>query len=378
MKKITMMKLVKAVSLVAVGFSLMGNQGCEEKPVAEGPRLPKWYAEAGRVQSPVIHIGDQTFDFAYVASEQLNGVLFNSKGFTASYNGPGVMEGSQGAELGGAQKMYKTMFGTTAIGSELFFSDEARCLISIPDIKVTGSVLAYEMVSGSGITFGFNQSQVHSGVGIGGTFKTKVKDLALQIYGFDSAKDISNGKQKLIGAPLVHEKSKDTEGNISVDYNQIGLGYSWYKNTPLATITERALTTGVNILKDEMNKVAWNTKVLDIKSFDNQDNPIEDEGVVIKGGADINLKKGDQVVFFEDKTMWKGEPCKSDYYGFFRLNNKPIAYGEIVYLDRNFSTVAITKRFDNRNIKPGWRVELLKRVEDVEAEAKAAAAAVKK
>lgn len=370
MKKFNM--CVRAMGMAALGLSLMGNQSCEQQPVAEARKL-KWYADAGRITSPPVQFGEAgNFDFGYVASEQLYGVLFNSKGFTASYKGPVVTNGAKGLELVGAQGMYQKVFGEKTVGSELYFSDEAKCLISLPDVRVYGAVNSFEMSSGNNISIGFNQGTgaVHSGIGLGGTFNVTVKNLNMQMYALDIAKDFGTNNYKLIDAPLINEKSKDTDGKISLSYSQIGVGYGWYKTTPLSVITERGLKQGIDKIKDAMNKVAWNTKVLDIKPFGGGNSGLGDSGVVIKGGADVELKKGDQVQFFEDKTLWSGEPCKSDYYGFARFNPNPIAIGEVVHLDRNFSTVAITQRFDNREIKAGWRVELLKRIEDIEAEKK--------
>ena len=376
-----MMGSLKVVSLIGLGLGLMGNQSCQQQTVVEGPRQLKWYADAGAITSPAVNFGDAgNFDFGYVASEQLNGVLFNSKGFTTSYTGPGIQMGVQGPELAGAQGMYQKMFGTKTVGSELFYSDEARCLINMPDVKVNGKVLAYELTSGNSYTIGFNQNGPHAGIGLGAQFSVRLKQLMIQMYGIDSAKDLYNGKARLIASPLVTQQGKDTDGKVTVDYSQISAGYSWYKNSPLSGLTEGALTTGVTKIKDEMNKVPWTTKVLDIQSLDGESNPLGDVGVVIKGGTDVNLKTGDQVAFYNEKTIWKDKPCESDFYGFARLIKDPFAYGEVIHADRYFSTVAIIKRVDNTKIKPGWRVELFKRVEDVEkekaaADAKAAAAA---
>lgn len=363
-------KATKFLGVLMLGLSLMGNEGCEEKPVVEEKRLLKWYADAGAVRSPSVLFGDAgQFDFGYVASEQLYGVLFNSKGFTSSYNGPGIAMSPKGPVLSGAEKMYQKMFGASDVGSDLYYSGEARCLINLPDVKVEGSVLSYEMSSGNNINLGFNQQTgaVHSGFGLGAKFNVKVRELSIQMRGLDIAKDLTNGQPKLIAAPLVRENSKETDGQIDVSFSQIGLGYGWYKNTPISKVTERALITAVDQIKNEMNKVKWTTKILDLKPFGNEENPIGDLGYVIKGGADVNLKLGDQVEFFQDVTMWKGKPCESEFNGYNRINPNPIAVGKVIYLDRNFSTVAITQRFDNRKILPGWRVQLLQRVEDIPA-----------
>lgn len=367
------MKLVKIIGLVGLGLSLMGNEGCEQQPAAAEKRILKWYADAGAIRSPAVQFGEAgNFDFGYVASEQLHGVLFNSKGFTSSYSGPGIAVEKEGPVLVGAQGMYQKMFGASTVGSDLYFSEEARCLIHLPDVKVDGSVLSFEMASGNNISIGFNQQTgtVHTGVGLGAKFSVKVKELSMQMRAFDIAKGL-DGKPISIAAPLVREASKDTDGKIDLSYNQIGLGYSWYKSTPLSKVTERALTKGVNVIKDEMNKVNWTTKILDLKPFGNEENPLGDLGYVVKGGANVNLKLGDQVEFYQDVTMWKGKPCESEFNGYNRINPRPIALGEVVYLDRNFSTIAILQRYDNRKILPGWRVQLSKRIEDINAEKQA-------
>ncbi len=363
---------IKVVTLIGLGLGLMGNQSCEKQASAEGPRQLKWYADAGMIQSPAINFGEAgNFDFGYVASEQLNGVLFNSKGFTTSYTGPGIQMGTTGPELAGAQSMYQKMFGTKAVGSELYYSDEARCLINLPDVKVNGKVLAYELTSGNSYTIGFNQNGTSPGIGLGAQFSVRLKQLMIQMYGIDSAKDLYNGKPRLIASPLVTQKGKDSDGKVTVDYNQISGGYSWYKNSPLSGLTQGALQKGVDSIKNEMNKIPWTTKVLDVQALEDSSNPLGDVGVVIKGGADVNLKVGDELAFYNEKTLWKDKACESDYYGFARFVKDPFAYGEVIHVDRYFSTVAIIKRVDNTKIKPGWRVQLFKRAEEIQAEKEA-------
>jgi hypothetical protein len=361
---------IKLLSLMGLGLSLMGNESCQQQPAGDqGPRQLKWYADAGVIKSAPVKFGaGGTFDFGYVASEQLYGVLFNSKGFTTSYQGPGVQVGNQGPELAGAQSMYQKMFGSKTVGSELYYSSEARCLINLPDVKVGGSVLSFELTSGNNISIGFNQNQTHTGVGLGAQFSMRLKQLSLQMIGLDSAKDLYSGKTRLVAAPLVTQTGRETDGRIDLSFNQIGLGFGWYRNTPLAKITEGALQQGVDGIKTEMNKVPWTTKVLDLRTLDEDASPLGDVGVVIKGGADVNIKVGDQLAFYNEKTIWKDKPCVSDFYGFARLVKDPFAYGEVIHADRYFSTVAIIKRLDNSKILPGSRVQLFKRIEEVEAE----------
>lgn len=359
-------KLLKSVGIIGLGLSLMGNEGCEQAPVVE-QRILKWYADAGSIKSPPINFGEGAkFDFGYVASEQLHGVLYNSKGFTSSYKGPGIMMSQRGPVLAGAEGMYQKAFGTQTVGNDLYFSAEARCLIHLPDIKIDGNVLSYEMNSGNNITIGFNQliGAINPNLDLGARFRVTVRELAMQIRGMDIAKDLYTGAPKTIGSPIVRERSRDVDGQIDLNYNQIKLGYGWYNSTPLATVTERALNSAVDIIKDEMNKVKWSTKILDLKPFGNETNPFGDLGYVIKGGADVNLKQGDLVEFYQDITIWSGKPCESNFNGYQRVNPRPIAVGEVIFVDRNFSTVAINQRFDDRKILPGWRVQLLERVED--------------
>ena len=151
-----MMGSAKVAGLIILSLNLMGNKGCEEKPVAEeGPRQLKWYADAGAISSAPVNFGAAgNFDFGYVASEQLNGVLFNN-GFATSIAGPGIQMGSEGPELATAAGMYQKMFGSKTVGDELYFSDEARCLVKLPDVHVSGKVLAYELTDGKSFEFGF-------------------------------------------------------------------------------------------------------------------------------------------------------------------------------------------------------------------------------
>ena len=100
------------------------------------------------------------------------------------------MMGSNGAELAGAQGMYQKMFGKTTVGSELYFSDEARCLINLPDVKVEGSVTSFAVTAGNGYTIGFNQNGTQTGVGLGGQYSVTTKSLQVQMRGLDSAKDL--------------------------------------------------------------------------------------------------------------------------------------------------------------------------------------------
>jgi len=369
----TIKACVKAIAISTLGLGLMGNQGCEQPPAAEqGPRLLKWYADAGRIKSQPIQFGNSgSFDFGYVASEQLYGVLSRAQIFTTSHRGPDFVQGRRGVELAGAQKMYQELFGSTEMGDyTIYQSDEARCLIKLPDYRIYGSVLSYEMVSNSNIMIGFNQNQTHGGFGLGAQFGVRVNNLSVQMYAALISKDMGQDQYNLITAPLANERSRDTDGKVNIGLNQIGLGYSWYNNTPLSTITERALSKGVADMKNEILKTTWSTKILDIRDAATGGS-LGDTGYIVKGGHNINLKKGDQLHFFEDQTMWSGKPCESDFYGYSRRNRNPIAVGEVAHVDNTVSTIVILKRYDGRDIKPGWRVELHKRVEELEAEKKA-------
>jgi hypothetical protein len=371
-----MMGSIKALSLVGLGLGLMGNQSCQQQTAAPQVRQLKWYADAGSIKSPAVNFGDAgNFDFGYAASQQLYGVLYNSNSFAVSQTTTGLQPGTDGVELAGAQTMYKAMFGTKAVGAPLYYSDEARCLINLPDVTVSGSVISFAVTAGNGYSIGFNQSGAQAGIGLGAQYSVTTKSLQMQMYGVDSAKDL-NGNAHYIAAPLVDQNAKDTSGKFDISYSLISAGYNWYKNTPLATMTEGALSTGVTKIKAEMDKNNWTTKVLDLQPFDPSSGAVlGDEGVVIKGGTDVNLKTGDQVVFYNEKVLWSGKPCESNYLGYARLVTVPFAYGEVAYASNYFSTIKITKRMDNTAIKPGWRVELYKRVEDVQAEAAAAAKA---
>lgn len=336
-------RIVKASLLVVSAGLLMGNESCGKKPAPE-PRALKKIIEVGKIVSPAIQLPDgNSFDFQFVVNQQIYSVLYDSKAFAFHYEGPveGIGTFSDGSMLGrlkvsqASRDFYEKTMGISAdqvpIPSKL-----AKCLLSKPQAKLMGSVNSFELLGGGGFSLGFNQLGSYSGAGIGANFKTDVYQLELQLAAISPY-------TKLYMSGVTQKSNKnDYAGGFTLQIGPFSAGPNYYYKTPLATVTRKALEGAVTALKNDMKKFDWFSRVLDYSEEDQ-------DLVAIIGGANVDLKVGDQLMIYTETTYWQGEPCKSDLAYDGGVLGNPIAIVEINGVSPEISSGRMIEKYNDFN-----------------------------
>ena len=92
---------------------------------------------------------------------------------------------------------------------------------------------------------------------------------------------------------------------MGISFGAWSVGPSAYYQTPLATVTKKALTKAVDALDSQLQSEEWYTRVM----------ANHDTHLVIVGGSDVKLEPGDQLLVYNEDYYWEGEPCNSKYLG---------------------------------------------------------------
>ncbi|MEN0060351.1 MAG: hypothetical protein AAGB31_16040, partial [Bdellovibrio sp.] len=301
-------KLVRIAVMIGGAALTMGNQKCEQK-VEEPARSLKKIVELGSIRSSAVALPGGTFDFQFVANQQLYGVLLDSKEFTLKYN-PVIALPPEEVATGDDNffnltktdgQMMKAF--AQAAGKDNYnvqYAKTAWCMVNIPQARISGSVNSFEMLGGGGLTLGFTSSGSHSTSGLtslGVNVEWAQLDLSMM-----ALRPLTS---KVMAAANVTSKQTKTKVNFGLTFGAFTVGPSAYYQTPLAQVTKKALQTSVTELNTQLKSEEWYTRVL----------ANHDTHIIVVGGLDVNLEVGDQLLIYNEDYYWEGEPCNSRYLG---------------------------------------------------------------
>ncbi|WP_413290322.1 hypothetical protein [Bdellovibrio sp. HCB337] len=353
----TIKNLVKAGVLLSTAGLMMGNQSCEQKAAPQ--RELKRIVEMGKITAPSITLPQGgSFDFQYVANQQVYGVLQKSEHFALRYAPPVVEVPTTNANgdtkffnvTTNDKVMMKAFASNSGASEKPQYSKDAECLINLPNARIAGSVNAFEMIGGAGVQIGFNAAgpiDVSGLTGLG--FSIEWAQLALSMM---ATHPLTNGL--LAGGNVTSNQTK-TKVNFTLDVGAFSVGPSAYYQTPLAKVTESALTKGVNTIYDGLkSKEEWYSRVL----MDH------DSHLVILGGTNVNAKVGDQFSIYNELYYWEGDPCNSKYYGGGAAT--PVATIELDWVGDEVSRGKVVTQTDENPVL-GAKVKILKLVPDTAA-----------
>jgi hypothetical protein len=360
-KKIAI-NVLKSGMLVGTAGLMMGNQSCQQQQVAP-PRELKRIIEMGQITSPKINLPQGgSFDFEYVANQQVYGVLQLSNHFALKYADP--VETVPGTPANGSQKiinvssndrtMLKAFAANAGVAEKPQYSTDAECMINLPNARVGGSVNAFELIGGAGVHLGFDQA---GPIDIGGLSTIGVDIQWAQLdLSMRATHPITQG---ILAATNVTSKQTKTQVNFMLDFGGFSVGPSAYYQTPLAKVTEKALTSGVDGLYTQLQAnpdYEWYSRVL----------MNHDTHLVILGGANVNAKVGDQFNVYNELYYWDGDPCKSKYYGGGASADKPVAVIELDWVGDEVSRGKVITQTDENPVL-GAKVKVLKLAADAPA-----------
>lgn len=349
-KQLTL-NLLKSGMLIGTAGLMMGNQSCQQEQVS-GREL-KRIIEMSKITSPKINLPQGgSFDFEYVANQQVYTVLQNSEHFALRYAAPvepvpnSPITTSENKRLNvtaNDKMMLKAFAANSGFADKPQYSNSAECMINLPNARVGGSVNAFEMIGGGGVNIGFNpMGPIEVGGLAGLNFAIQFAQLDLSMR---ATHPLTDG---ILAAANVTSKQTKTEVSFNLNVSGFNVGPSAYYQTPLAKVTKNALTKGVNDLYASMKaKEDWYTRVL----------MNHDTHLVILGGTNVNAKVGDTFSVYNELYYWEGDPCNSKYYG--GGASAPVATIELDWVGDEVSRGKVIVQTDENPVL-GAKVKLLK------------------
>ncbi|HRO66144.1 MAG TPA: hypothetical protein PL182_01115 [Pseudobdellovibrionaceae bacterium] len=342
----------KFAGLLPLAALLMGNESCQKQVEAPKARELKKIVEMGRMSSPLMVIpGVTNFDFGFVANQQLYGVLMESDGFALRYLPPlssSTIDSAVSSNLSqnDVAIFRKARLSGGSVNQAANWSKEASCMVNLPMAKVSGSVNAFEIVGGGGLTIGFTPSGAHNGGGLSGDLGVQLQYAQMDLS-MMAIRSLTNGTMAAVN---VTAKQTKTNINVGINLGMFRLGPSFFYQTPLASVTKNALIKAVTGLKENLAKEEWYTRVL----------ANHDSHLTIIGGRNVNLEKGDQLAVYNELYYWHGEPCGSQYIG--GAAQDPVAIAEVESVGDEISIVKLIKQSDE-NAVIGAKVTAYKLIE---------------
>lgn len=344
-------KTCQALLIISIAGLMMGNKSCEEQPVAQ-PRKLKKIVEMGRIASSPINLpSGGAFDFEFVANQQVYGVLAENEAFTLRYTPPIVSAPSQssGDSFLSLSKYDKTAFKSFAKNAgrddfQVQFSKQAWCMVNLPQTRISGSVNSFEMIGGGGLTIGFNSNGQHNSNGVPELgFNVEFAQLDVSMI---AMRPLTN---KVMAASNVTSKQTKTQVSFGINLGAFRLGPKAYYQTPLATVTKKALTTAVSNLDAQLESEEWFTRVL----------ADHDTHIVVIGGKDVKLLEGDELLIYNEDYYWDGEPCNSTYRGGGASADAAVAKIKIDWVGDEISRGRVIEQADEA-VMIGSKVKLFK------------------
>jgi len=289
---------IKSVSAVVLGSLLMANQKCQKPPTAPEPRTLKKNIKVVGMQASSF-MDSSGFNFSEVAQNQLSGVFFESNYFFERNvypnlsESPSVTRGIQKTASSDQTNIQIKNWFPTAKASDIQLTRDSSCLISRPQHFILGKINSLESYSGSSLQFGFNSSVQ---IPVSGNFKMDKMRMDLSMHAFDP------WTQQNMASVNSEVFKKDYAYGFGIDLGIIHIGPQFYKTTGMAEVILKGLQTAIKDIAKKLlslQRQEWQSRVM--MSRDNY--------VVILGGAELGLKKGDRLKIENEAHDWMGEPC---------------------------------------------------------------------
>lgn len=334
---------VKALVLVGVALSMMGNEGCQEP---NDSRSLRRRVQMGRVEAPPMPLPDGgTFDFKYAANAQMYDVLRKTKSFTTS------TISSEDLDLDEMTQADRDAFNTcrddveTPSGiSAKVFSKVATCMVNMPQAVISTDIINFELTMATGATIG-----LPSFGGLSGAFDIKKATLTMSMNALDP---LIPGHVKA----ATTSKANRFETNISAQINLGGfaIGPRAYFKSDLAGVVNKAMENGVSDLKKQFDQAEpWFAMVK--KNCD--------KAILINGGStsDVGLQVGDVLEIHNVWYDWEGEVCNSTLRSTMQATpmGSPVAVAQVTIVGDTMSQAHIIEQTADK-ILPGARVYVRK------------------
>jgi hypothetical protein len=290
-------KLLSVASLLSLSLLTMANQKCKEEPVKA--RALKKNVQILKMEASSF-LDNSGFNFSEVAQNQLSGVIFEEESMFERNVYPKLDQASP--QIGGLQKasvedkqmvQLKTWFPTMK-AAEVQLSSDSSCLVSRPQHLLYGKINSLESYAGGALQFGFNSSTVQ--LPISANFKMDQMRMDLSFHAYDPW---SSQQMAAVNSAV---KKTDYKVGFGIDLGIIHIGPEFYRVTGMAETVLKGLKQSVKDISAKLaslQRQEWHSRVLISR----------DNYVVIVGGAELGLRKGDRLKVENEVHDWMGEPC---------------------------------------------------------------------
>ena len=203
-----------------------------------------------------------------------------------------------------------------------------QCEIDIPQLDIQGNLNAFEF------SFGYNAGGVDGGLGGSASIMVSSAQMDLSMTGTDPM------MSTVLASTDVNATQTQTNINLQIDFGLWSLGPSYASSTPLATMTDKGLTTAIGNLKTQTDKIAWVGRVI----YHNSDGTL-----TINAGTQNGLAVGDVYNLQNVTHYWSGTPCSSTYQGWTPDDSAPEGTLTITAAGPNSSRGTVTMTNPNTN-----------------------------
>lgn len=290
-------KVLSVASLMSLALLTMANQKCKEEPVAA--RQLKKNVQILKMEASSF-LDNSGFNFSEVAQNQLSGVIFEEESmFERNVYPKPDQSAPQSAGLqkasveSGQMTQLKTWFPTMKT-SDVQLSRDSSCLVSRPQHLLYGKINSLEAYAGGALQFGFNAASVQ--LPISAKFKMDQMRMDLSFHAYDP------WSSQQMAATNSAVKKTDYSVGFGIDLGIIHIGPEFYRVTGMAETVLKGLKQSIKDISTKLKSLdrqEWHTRVLISR----------DNYVVIVGGAELGLKKGDKLKVENEVHDWMGEPC---------------------------------------------------------------------
>ncbi|AZZ37577.1 hypothetical protein CIK05_12505 [Bdellovibrio sp. qaytius] len=315
MSNINGKKLLSVAALMSLAVLTMANQQCKQEPVKA--RSLKKNVQVLKVEASSF-LDNAGFNFSEVAQSQFSGVIFEEESMFERNIYPKPEQLTQAAAATGMQKatvedkqmvQLKTWFPTMK-ASDVELSRDSSCLVSRPQHFLYGKINSLEAYSGAALQFGFNSTAVQ--IPLTAKFKMDKMRMDLSFHAYDPW-----SSQQMAATNSAVTKTDYSVG-FGIDLGIIHIGPEFYRVTGMAETVLKGLKQSladISAKLKSLDRQEWHTRVLISR----------DNYVVIVGGAELGLKKGDRLKVENEVHDWMGAPCGegSTLLGSVSVTNDP-------------------------------------------------------
>lgn len=383
------------VPMFAIAGLSMGNQKCEETPVAA--RNLKMNVEIGTLKGRQVRMpSGEVVDFPYVANSLFYRQVINHDHFVLTNEPPtalglaaskgvfkthstkasasaeaapsGLVSAKDISVLDKYNLLRKTRAQAAEIMSGRLTTKEAvegksealavevlpACLYEMPQATIGGEIISFEATYGVGVGIGYNNGG-DLGANVGGHVDFSSSKLELGLRADDPL------LQQVIA--IGDGVSRQSNVKFGIDVLSSLLGLDFFYKTPITDVIRNGMNDGLNQIVTAIQNQkapgktwndAWEARVLYDPELTNGDTHI-----AFNAGSRSAIQIGDEFTISNMHYKWEGAACYTRLKYSIPSRPTPIASIKVVSVGDNVAVGKVTYLIEE-TIKPGAQVKLSK------------------